>query len=293
MKNDFIIQTASKEETSFILKKTDEYNEENIPLMKDQKVQRICNVIKDSDGSIIAGFVGFSNRNFKSIYVDLLWVKEEFRRCGYGTILLKHIEKEALEKEIHFVYLGTLGFQAKDFYIKKGYEVFATLDECVLNNKMHWMKKVLNDENINFESESKIEDGTDEDVKYIGKKIVEFNKTQIPFTNKLDFENVSKVIKDSEGNIIAGVSADLLPWCDLSIDAIWTCKCTMEEELKIELLAALEKELIEKGGCVAMYETFDSKMVDFFSRNGYEIYGVLEDYPLDYKLCYMKKVLIG
>jgi N-acetylglutamate synthase-like GNAT family acetyltransferase len=293
MKNNYIIESASKEEVSFILKRAGECSEEKVPLMKDRKVQRNCKVIKDSDGSVIAGVVGFINHNFKSIFIDLLWVKEEFRRCGYGTILLKHIDKEAFEKEIHFVYLGTLGFQAKDFYIKKGYEVFATLDECVLNNKMYWMKKLLNSENINLEIESKIEDGTHEDVKYIGKRIVDFNKKQIPFTNKLDFENVSKVVKDSKGNIIAGVAADLLPWCDLSIQALWTSKGTMEEELKIELLAAEEKELIEKGGCVAMYETFDSNTVDFFIRNGYEIYGVLEDYPLDYKLYFMKKVLIG
>jgi N-acetylglutamate synthase-like GNAT family acetyltransferase len=128
MKNKYIIESASKEEVSFILKRAGEYSEENVPLMKDRKVQRICKVIKDSEGSVIAGVVGFINHNFKSIFIDLLWVKEEFRWCGYGTILLNHIDKEAFEKEIHFVYLGTLGFQAKDFYNGQPYYLLTKED---------------------------------------------------------------------------------------------------------------------------------------------------------------------
>ena len=66
-----------------------------------------------------------------------------FRKCSYGTKLLENVEKEAFEKGANFVHLGTLGFQAKDFYVKKGYEVFATLDECVQNNKVYHMKKIF------------------------------------------------------------------------------------------------------------------------------------------------------
>jgi len=291
MKNDFIIQPATREEVSFIFKRAGEYNEENVPLIKEQVVERICKIIKDSNGSVIAGIVGLINHNFKSVFVDLLWVKEEFRKCGYGTIILNNVETEALEKGINFAYLGTLGFQAKGFYMKKGYEVFATLDECVLNNKIYWMKKILNSKTIRLEIESLVEDGTDEDSQYINKRIVEFNSKQVTFTNKLDFENVSKVIKDSDGNIIAGIAANLLPWCDLSVDAIWTSKRAIEEELKVKLLVAMEKELIEKGGHVAMYETFDIKDVEFFIRNGYKTYGILDDYPSDYKAYYIKRVL--
>lgn len=291
MKNDFIVQPASKEEAGFILKRSGEYNEENIPLMKGQVIERICKVIKDSDCNVKAGLIGYINHNFESLYIDLFWVKEEFRKCGYGTKILKNVETEAFEKGMKFAYLDTLGFQAKDFYIKKGYKVFATLDECVVNNKMYLMKKTLTSRTDSLEVESKIEEGSDEDAGYIDDRIVEFNSKQLAFTNKLAFENLSKVIKDSEGNIIAGVAADLLPWCELGIDAIWASNSTIEEELKSNLLVALERELLEKGGCVAMYETFDIKAVDFFTENGYEIYGVLDDYPEDCKAYYMKKVL--
>jgi ribosomal protein S18 acetylase RimI-like enzyme len=280
MKNNFIIQPAVEEEVSFISKRADEYKEKNFSLIKGQVAEKICRVIKHSDGSVMAGMVGFINHNFKSVYIDVLWVKEEFRKSGYGTIILRQTEQKACDKGINLSYLGTLGFQAKDFYIKNGYDVFATLDECAQNNKMFWMKKILNSKAVSFEIECTVEEGKGEDVKYIDSKLIEFNSQQLTFTNKLAFENMSKIIKDSEGNIIAGIVAWLLPWSDLSVDAIWTGDGPTKEELKIKLLASVEKELIEKGGRVAIHETFDTGRVDFLTRNGYEVYGILDDYPL-------------
>ena len=36
-----------------------------------------------------------------------------------------------------------INFQAKDFYIKHGYEVFGVLDDCPKGHKRYYMKKVL------------------------------------------------------------------------------------------------------------------------------------------------------
>lgn len=120
---------------------------------------------------------------------------EEFRKFGYGTIILRHIEREACGKGFNLSYLCTLGFQAKDFYIKKGYKVFATLDECVQNNKMFWMKKRLDCKDNSSEIKNIVEEGKDKDIEYIRSELIEFNSQQLTFTNKQVFENMSKVIK--------------------------------------------------------------------------------------------------
>lgn len=289
MKNDFIIQPATAEEIDFVCSKKKEFNEKNVPLMKAQ-VERICKVIKDSEGNIIAGTVCFIHYNFKSLYIDLLWVKEEFRKCSYGSMLLQNVEKEAFEKGINFVHLGTLGFQAKDFYIKKGYEVFAVLDECALNSKMYSMKKVLNNKSISSENNNVIEDGTADEVRYIDDKIVEYNSKQVSFTNEPAFYDIHKVIKDPEGNVIAGILSTLLPWTDLIIDDMWVSEDCIEEELKVKLLNEVEKDMKERGGHVAMHETFNVKTRDFYIKIGYEVYGILDDYPGECKAYYMKKI---
>ena len=290
MEKSLIIQSATLEEKVYIYKKIREYNAKNIPLKKEQRVEEIFRVIKDSKGNVIAGITGYIYHNFKCVYINLLWVKEEFRKRSYGTMLLEDIEKEAFEKGVNFVHLGTLGFQAKDFYIKKGYDIFAVLDECVLNNKMYYMKKKINNRSASFKINYVIENGTNEEANYIGDRIVEFNSWQVPFTNELAFEDIEKVIKDSEGNVIGGIATTLLPWSDLEINGLWVSEDCADREAKVKLLNSVEKELKERGGHVSMLETFDIKAKDFYIENGYEVYGILEEYPDQCKCYYMKKI---
>lgn len=290
MKNDFTIQAPTEEEMNFISKEMKEYDAKNIPLKREQVVESICKVIKDAQGKVIAGLVGYMYHNFKSFYIDLLWVKEEFRRCNYGTILLEAAEKEAFEKGANFVHLDTLGFQAKGFYAKKGYGMFAVLEECALNNKMYYMKKIFNTMNVSLKTNNAVQSGTDEDSQYINDRIVEFNSQQVPFTNEPAFDYIDKVIKGTDGKVIAGILVSIFPWKDLFIHGIWAIEESREEELKTKLLNEVERELQERGGHLSMLEIFDPKTRDFYSRNGYEVYGVIEEYPAECKKYYMKKV---
>ena len=45
--------------------------------------------------------------------------------------------------KIRLIHLDTFDFQAKDFYLKHGYEVFGVLDDCPKGHKRYYMKKVL------------------------------------------------------------------------------------------------------------------------------------------------------
>lgn len=44
-------------------------------------------------------------------------------------------------KGCNLVHLDTFDFQAKDFYLKHGYEVFGVLDDCPMEHKRYYMKK--------------------------------------------------------------------------------------------------------------------------------------------------------
>lgn len=48
------------------------------------------------------------------------------------------------ENDIDLIHLGPTGFQAKDFYLKQGYEIFTVLDECTEYNKVYYLKKKIN-----------------------------------------------------------------------------------------------------------------------------------------------------
>ncbi|AVQ44754.1 GNAT family N-acetyltransferase [Clostridium sporogenes] len=140
MNNYFIRESNSQEEADLVVDRLVKYNLSKVPGKQEVPLLWINRVIEDTNGEIIAGIL--SNMYcWNCIYIDALWVKEEYRKDGLGTKLLKELEKIAKEKDCHLIHLDTFDFQAKDFYIRHGYEIFGVLDQCPENHKRYFMKK--------------------------------------------------------------------------------------------------------------------------------------------------------
>ncbi|WP_202127900.1 hypothetical protein [Clostridium sp. C2-6-12] len=54
---------------------------------------------------------------------------------------LSDFEKSVFN-HINLLHLDTFDFQAKDFYLKHGYEVFGVLDDCPMEHKRYYMKRL-------------------------------------------------------------------------------------------------------------------------------------------------------
>ncbi|KEJ00345.1 GNAT family acetyltransferase [Clostridium botulinum A2B7 92] len=140
MSNYIIRESSSEEEADLIVDMIVEYNLSKVPGKQEVPLLCINRVIEDTNGEIIAGILS-KMYCWNCIYIDVLWIKEEYRKDGLGTKLLKEVEKIAKEKDCHLIHLDTFDFQAKDFYIKHGYEIFGILDQCPENHKRYFMKK--------------------------------------------------------------------------------------------------------------------------------------------------------
>lgn len=80
----------------------------------------------------------------RPLEVQYLFVEDNLQKLGYGRKLLSEAEKKAKEKKCDFIKLDTLSFQALDFYIKQGFEVFGTIHNA--GRHTHYYL------NLNFES---------------------------------------------------------------------------------------------------------------------------------------------
>ena len=85
------------------------------------------------DGLVFGGWV----------YIKLLWVDAALRGQGHGTRLLVRMEEEAVRLGCRNAHLDTYSFEARPFYEKNGYEVFATLDDFPPGHKKHFLRKRL------------------------------------------------------------------------------------------------------------------------------------------------------
>lgn len=75
--------------------------------------------IRDDAGAGIAGLSAFSWGG--TLRILTLWVEEQQRRHGYGTLLLTAAEQEARTHGCRQVILETHSFQAPLFYSERGY----------------------------------------------------------------------------------------------------------------------------------------------------------------------------
>ncbi|MEW9935955.1 GNAT family N-acetyltransferase [Clostridium butyricum] len=140
--SNYIIRQSNEEESELIVDKIVEYNLSKVPIIQESSFIWINRVIIDTDGNIIAG-INSKMYCWNCLYIDVLWVKEEYRKSGIGSKILNEIEKVAKYKGCYLIHLDTFDFQAKDFYIKHGYDIFGILDECPQRHKRYFMKKII------------------------------------------------------------------------------------------------------------------------------------------------------
>jgi GNAT superfamily N-acetyltransferase len=135
------ILTGTEQEAEFIDKQLVDFNLSEVPFTQDPRFIKKNYVIKEN-GEIIAGLNAIIYC-WKILYIDVLFVDERHRGKDLGTKLMDQLEKDAKEMGATLAHLDTLDFQAKDFYLKRGYEVFGVLENCPLGHKRYYMKKVL------------------------------------------------------------------------------------------------------------------------------------------------------
>ena len=107
----------------------------------DDQGQSLCFVLKSTDQEIVGGLIGATYWNW--LYVDLMWLREDFRGQGYGHQLLTLAEAEARQRGAKHAYLDTFSFQAPEFYKQHGYEVFGELQDFPPGHQRYFLTKEL------------------------------------------------------------------------------------------------------------------------------------------------------
>ncbi len=116
MKNNEIIE-LNEEQSELLEEMLSEYDFSFIKFKMDGNIEiGICD-----DGELIAG-LSAEMTAFRILYVSTVFVKEEYRRKGLGTQLMREMEKRAKELGANMIRLDTFDWQGKDFYEALGYQ---------------------------------------------------------------------------------------------------------------------------------------------------------------------------
>ena len=113
----------------------------NIQQAGDDNGQTMCFVIQGREDEIVGGVIAATHWDW--LYIDLMWIKNEFRGLGYGQRLLEMAEEKGRQLGAKNAYLDTFSFQAPDFYKKYGYRVFGKLLDFPVGHQRYYLTKKL------------------------------------------------------------------------------------------------------------------------------------------------------
>lgn len=98
---------------------------------------------REPDKKLIGGLLADLQPGWKWMHVHRLWVDEPHRRAGIGRSLLVMAEKEAQQRGCLHVGVDTFEFQARAFYEKQGYNVYAVQENYPAGHRKFMMRKTF------------------------------------------------------------------------------------------------------------------------------------------------------
>lgn len=112
----------------------------NCSHLAEVKIEELLFII--TDGNTVQG--GLHGRiAWDWLHIDLLWIEENTRGTGLGVELHQHAEDAAYKKGCIGIHLDTFSFQAPEFYLQLGYEIFGKIDNYPQGFVRYYMNKLL------------------------------------------------------------------------------------------------------------------------------------------------------
>ena len=286
------IKPLTEEEAESIGGKLEAYVRSVAPPKPGAEEETVVRKIEDEDGRIIAGCIlVFHEWGWDRMLLANLWVDEDHRRQGLGSMLIREAERIAREKGCYISCLGTMVFHARPLYEKHGYQVFTTRNDYP-RGRVGWsLAKRLDGDAPDYvpkhndaASRYRILPGTEADAAVIHEGLGRYTDAFAPDLH--DTIPICKKLVDEDGGFVAGLIGEIGGWDEFDVEVLW-----VEEPYRNRGLGSyLLREAVEKGA----YKLFASAgdwNVGFFRKNGYAPTGELKDVPRGHSCYELEKPL--
>ena len=132
-------------------------------------------------------------------------------------------------------------------------------------------------------------DAPPEKLQIIRSHLNAYNTAQLGFW---DAKPVAILIRDEQDQIIGGITGwTYYGW--LAISFLWLREDLRGQGLGTRLLQAAEAEGLARGCQYVELDTFSFQAPEFYFKNGYETFAVLDDFPGEHKRYYFRKSLVN
>lgn len=131
---------------------------------------------------------------------------------------------------------------------------------------------------------------TNEDKQYIDDELYRFNLKHFPTDLRGRYEEVNLFLKDDQGNVRGGIISEIC-WNWLEIHTLMVDEEIRKSGYGTKLLAEVEKIALRRSCDFIKVDTLSFQALDFYEKNGYRIFGSIDNVGRDFKHYYLKKEL--
>ncbi len=132
---------------------------------------------------------------------------------------------------------------------------------------------------------------SDIDLKAISDGISAFNEKYLPNDGAFDAGfRFALFARNDKGDIIGGIQASVV-WSYCVLELLWLSEETRGSGVGTQLINELESFVKEKGLHQIRTETLDFQAKPFYEKNGYRVYGELNNSPKGHTTYFLVKKL--
>ena len=125
------------------------------------------------------------------------------------------------------------------------------------------------------------------DLAFVENRLIEYNYAA---TGRDDGVDLAIFIRNDAGEITAGITG--YTWAGwLEVQFLWVHDGLRGQGIGKRLLLAAEAEAVRRGCKRALLDSHDFQAPDFYKKLGYEVFGVLPDFPEGYSHYFLTKKL--
>lgn len=128
------------------------------------------------------------------------------------------------------------------------------------------------------------------DKQYINDELYFFNLKHFPKDLGGRYEEICLFLKDDNGTVRGGVLSEIC-WNWLEIHNFMLDEEIRKSGYGTKLLLELEKIALEKECDFIKVDTLSFQALDFYKKNGYQVFGSIDNVGREFKHYYLKKEL--
>jgi GNAT superfamily N-acetyltransferase len=226
-----------------------------------------------------------------------LWVAPALRAKGCAAALMDRAHRYALRKSCTHVFLTTNSYEARPFYEKLGYGVYAEMaNHPVVPHYRYFMCRSLEncgeaparDVGVTISMDPypapAVEKAVRDGIGAHANAAIGLPEPQRSVQNFF--------LREETGKIVGGVLANF--WGDwMYADFVWVDRALRGKGYATKLMSAAEGHAISRGCTSAFLSTFSFQARPLYEGLGYRVFGELIDYPKGHSLYYLAKPLGG